>query len=85
MKEYKINEGVLYEESDNIVVINCNNENQVILLREIETKIWKALKEKSISEIISILQDEYEGESIADDIIEFVEELEKKDVLIRLY
>ena len=41
MKEYKINEGVLYEESDNIVVINCNNENQVILLREIETKIWK--------------------------------------------
>lgn len=83
MKGLFINKDVYYEESDKLVVINYNNTDDIIVLRELESYIWFLLKDHTLEDLIKILESEYEGNNIRKDVEDFINALIEKRVLVR--
>ena len=57
--------------------------NSVFVGGEIESFLVMAIKEYDIEKVIELAEANYYGEGIRDSIIEFCEEMEKNNILIR--
>lgn len=78
-------EPIAYRTIDNEVVVILPQISEVNILNEVGTRIWELIDgTKTISEIISIIFDEYdvEKEELEKDTIEFINKLKESEMIL---
>ncbi len=79
---YKLSESIQIEEvEEGLCLINEITE-KIILLKKVETEVFKLLLTNSVDEVKEIIMNKYYGDGIAKDIEVFTQQLCERNILI---
>lgn len=81
---YRINEEIVIEDVEEGKCLINEREEKIILLKKVETKVFKYILNYPIDKVKELVLQEFEGENISDDIDVFVKELCDKNILIQM-